>query len=216
MLSLTWFAAGVWPQTPIPAKERAGVRELTQTMSGMVRYTGIVGSIDADSMVVVEATDRGQVKEHTFAPIDLLRKGEYIRNKYSWGWYTYRWQDVKAGDTVTVEAMWDRDEKVWYCMQICIDLRPKDKLPKGQEPDKDDYFAIRSLYNEIENGIDVSDEEIKKLLPPYVKVDKKTGEKKVLDPGGLPRRWQEKLDAIREKAKKEKDKDLKATPPEKK
>jgi hypothetical protein len=211
IIALTIIAVNVSAQAPVPAQPKVAVRALTETMSS-VGYTGVVGLIDKDSMVVVETTDRGQVKEHTFVPIDLLRKGEYISEKYSGGWRAYRWQDVNAGDTVTVDAMWDRDEKVWYCMQICIQLRPKDKLPKSQEPKKDDQFEIRSLYNDIENGIDVSDEEIKRLLPPYIRVDKKTGEKTQIDSGGLPGRWQLKLDAIRAKAKRKND-DVKAPPP---
>lgn len=211
VLSLVVLATDASAQAPIPAKPKAGVKELTETTSGRVQYTGVVEVIDADRMVVVEITDRGQVKEHIFAPIDLLRKGQYIRKEVSWGWYTYRWQDVKAGDTVTLEAMWDPDEKVNYCMQVCIDLRPKDKLPKSQELEKDDYYAVRSVYNDIENGLDVSDEELKKVFPPEFKVDRKTGEKTPVKPGVVYLSYMKKLDAIRAKKKDE----LKAPPPNK-
>ena len=77
---------------------------------------------------------------------------------------------------------------------------------------KDDgWYKVASLLNDIDNGEDVDDEVVRKAFPPLI------DDGKLINPGGLNKEWQAKLDAIRAKKDKEKkDKDLKATPPEKK
>lgn len=68
--------------------------------------------------------------------------------------------------------------------------------------------------NDLENGVDVSDEEIAKVCPPTKEVRDYRGRLvQAASPGGLSKEWQEKLDAIRAKKKEE---ELKAKPPEKK
>ena len=80
--------------------------------------------------------------------------------------------------------------------------------------EKDLTFPARRIVNDIENGVDVSDEEIMKVYPPRKEVwDTRGNLIQSAAPGGLNPDWQAKLDAIRAKKK---EKDLKATPPEKK
>ncbi len=211
VLLLTLAAAGVTAQASPPSKELV-VKEITRPMAGTYPYAGIVGAIDADSMTLVVTSSRGEVKEYVFTPIDLLRKGKVLPKIY--GGCAYRWQDVKAGDRVEVEVMQDPKEKVTYCVQIMIERRPKDKLPKSQRPDDDWSFAARSTRNDIDNGLDVTDEEIKKVWPAQKEVRNSQGNLvRPASAGGLDKEYQAKLDAIRAKKK---EGDPKAPPPEKK
>jgi hypothetical protein len=193
-----------------PAKEQQRVKETTQVLSGDT-IAGVVSKINKDEMTVVEFLRDGTIKEHRLLPIDILRDGDYI---YPFSArYSYHWRDVKAGDTVDVMICHDRVDKEWYCMNISIERRPKAKLPKSQRADDDWRFAELTLLNDIDNGEDVSDADIAKAFPS--RAEKRDPSGRVLRravAGGLTPDYQAKLDAIRAK----KDKDLKATPPDKK
>ena len=98
---------------------------------------------------------------------------------------------------------------IWLILyEVCIYLRPGKPLPPSQEPKRDRRYPSSKILNDVENGIDVSDEEIAMVFP--TRRHRETQE--VTFPGGLPAAYQEKLTKIREK----KEQSLKATPPEKK
>jgi hypothetical protein len=186
------------------------VKTATVGLSGTRTLQGVVGKIDADGMVVVEMSNALEVKEHSLLPTDLLRAGKII--PLIEPRLAYRWEDVKAGDTVILEVAQDQIDKQTYCMAIRIDRRSKGRLPASQKEDKDDTFPWRRIVNDIENGIDVTDEELKKVFPAR---PERIGDDGQLIPawqGGLNKDWQKKLDAIRAKKKD----DVKAPPPEKK
>lgn len=185
------------------------VKSSTRGMSGERHLKGVVDKINDDCLTLVEVDQKtGEVHEHQFTPNDVLRNGDVMEG--STGRFTYRWQDVKRGDTVHLVVNQDRIDKVTYCIEICIWKRPKGKLPECQKPKEYENFPQFSMLNDLDNGEDVSDEEIKKLFPPTP--ERKDDSGRVIArayPGGLPKEYQKKLDEIR--AKKEK-----ATPPEKK
>jgi hypothetical protein len=189
------------------------IKTMTGNVSGSERVKGVVGSIDADGLVLVEMSDALEVKERTYKPIDVLR-GRQIMYAVS-PRFAYRWEDVKAGDTVTVIVARDRIDKEWYCMAISISRRPKGRLPASQMEEDDDTFPAWRVANDLDNGVDVSDEEIAKAHPPRKEV--LVGDKVIAPafPGGLNDEYQAKLDAIRAKAKK-KDGVKAPPPPEKK
>lgn len=188
------------------------VKTTTRGVSGSKTLKGIVGSIDRDGVVLVEISDTLAVKEHVFKPIDLLRDGEMVYDVLARS--AYRWGDVKAGDTVVLEVAEDHVDKEWYCLTIHIARRPKGRLPASQLEKEDQTFPARRIINDIENGVDVSDEEIMKVYPPRKEIRDTSGNQlQASSPGGLNKEWQAKLDAIRAKKK---EKDLKAPPPEKK
>lgn len=190
------------------------VKELTEDVAGTVRREGVVDKIDADGLTLVEVTNTGEPKEYFIVPINLLRKGEVLPE--IWGMYAYRWEDVKRGDTVKLIVKKDETDGVLYCMQICIIRRPGVKLPESQNPKKDHRYAQDRIYNDIDNGEDVSDEEIKKAFPPEFILDRKTGEKIQVQPGVTYTKYMDKLKAIREKKAKEPKQEGKPTPAEKK
>ncbi len=197
---------------PTPAKATQKVKEFTEPMGPCDVYRGIVGKIDANGLTLVEINEWFEpVLEHRIAPINVLRGGKIL--PVTFGMNAYRWDDVQVGDTVRLEVIKDKEDGILYCMEICISRRPKAKLPESQLAYKDDRFRYDSLFNDIENGEDVSDKLILKLYPP--EPERKTPSGRVIPahPGGLPKEWQEKLDIIRAKKK---EGDLKATPPEKK
>lgn len=197
---------------PPLAKATRKVKEFTEPMSADYCLNGVVGKIDADGLTLVETKEWFEpAQEHRIAPINVLRGGKIL--PVAFGMNAYRWEDMKAGDTVRLEVIKDKEDGVLYCMEICITRRPKGKLPESQLAHKDDRFRYDSLFNDIENGEDVSDKLILKLYPP--EPERKTPGGRVIPahPGGLPKEWQAKLDAIRAKKK---ETDLKATPPEKK
>ena len=175
--------------------------------------TGVVGKIGKDEMALVEFVKNGETKEHRVLPIDVLRNGEILVRTTPRR--AYRWGDVKAGDTIEVRISQDRIDKEMYCQEISIIRRPRGKLPVSQKEEKDAEFARLTILNDIDNGEDVSDEAIAKAFPSRPESRDPKGQliwKAIV--GGLNAEYQKKLDAIRDKAKKEKD--LKATPPDKK
>jgi hypothetical protein len=146
-------------------------------------------------------------------PCDILAAGKVVKSARGGG--AYLWSDVKKGDKVLIEAIKDDGEEKVYAFHIHITRRPGAKLPVGQDPKRDDRFARDSLLNDIDNGLDVNDEDVTALFPGRTIFNPSTGVAEFVRPAGLTKEYQEKLDAIREKAKK-KEKDLKATPPDKK
>jgi hypothetical protein len=113
---------------------------------------------------------------------------------------------------VEIMAVDDKSDGVCYCMSICIHRRPKATLPESQYPRADSRYDPERLYNEIDNGNDVSDEEWRKVFGPETRLDPRTGEEKPIKPGETYKKYKEKLAALRAKKKDE----LKAPPPEKK
>jgi hypothetical protein len=65
-----------------------------------------------------------------------------------------------------VELMKDKAEDKLYCLEISIRRRPGAKLPESQKPEKDDWYLHHRLFNDLENGEDVDDADIKKAFPP--------------------------------------------------
>ncbi len=194
----------------VPAeKPPLRVKTMTSGVSGSEDIKGVVGSIDADGLVLVVMSGSLEVKEHTFKPTDVLRRGEMLDSVFPR--FAYRWEHVKAGDTVILIVAEDHIDKQKYCMEIQIVRRPKGRLPASQLEEEDTAFPARRIVNDIDNGVDVSDEEILKVYPPKPArvVD---GRKLAATPGGLNEEWQAKLDAIRAKKKD----DVKAPPAEKK
>jgi hypothetical protein len=212
-LALCATAGRVHGQPPgSPALANPGVKGLTESVAGTLDRSGVVSEVDADGMTFVEIRDDGTVREHNVVPIDVLRKGDVLPRV--WGMYAYRWQDVKKGDTVEVVMKKDPADGLMYCLEICISRRPGAKLPESQNPKEDHRYDTSRIYNDLDNGVDVSDEELKKAFPPE-KEFRMNG--KLVEPERpywLPTEYEKKLDAIR--AKKAKEKNLKAKPPEKK
>jgi hypothetical protein len=154
------------------------VRDLPWMVGGTTHYTGVVEAVSDDELVLVETLEDETVREHRFAPCTVLRRGELIRFHTSGS--AYHWADVKRGDTVRVDTKKDRVDGVTYCLEICIQRRPGAKLPEGQEPQKDKNFRQRSLLNDIDNHLDVTDDDIAAAFP--ARIDPK--DDKVLTRGG--------------------------------
>jgi len=184
------------------------VRKATQFSSPSWSPVGVVEEVTEKSLTIrwwdSKAKENKSVK---LLPIDRLAAGKLLDDAV--GTKAYLWADMKVGDTVLLEAKLDSGEQEWYCLAIGIRRRPGDKLPPSQDPKNDrTRFRRDSVFNDIENGQDVSDRDIATAFP--VEYHPRTGV--LLDPGGLSKDWQAKLDAIRAK----KGQDLKATPPDKK
>jgi hypothetical protein len=208
---LSWSAAGRADPPKEPDKQVARVKTTTRGVGGGQPLGGIVGTIDADGMTLVELRKFGEEpREHYLLPIDQLRAGEVVSALSTWA---YRWQDVKPGDTVELDVAKDHIDKQRYVVEIRILKRPKGRLPASQKEDKDLYLTQLRLYHDIENGEDIEDVEIAVGFPPTVERWDRSGRFVPPTPGGLPREWQDKLDAIRAKKK---EAELKAPPPEKK
>ncbi|MCU0703886.1 MAG: hypothetical protein MUF18_07895 [Fimbriiglobus sp.] len=188
------------------------VRFLKVNSGPSYSYLGVVDEID-DTKMKLRTSDKGkeEITVELF-PIDLLAEGKMVRDPRAG--YAYRWQDVKKGDRVDVVTMQDDQEKKQYCMMIQIEYRPGAKLPLSQKPKEDTNYPMRSLFNDIDNGWNVSDGEIMAVFPPQPEEYWPSGRlMKPARPGGLDKEWQAKLDAIRAKKK---EAELKAKPPEKK
>jgi hypothetical protein len=115
---------------------------------------------------------------------------------------------------VRLTVLKDDGDRQTYCLAVCITGRRGAELPKSQDPERDQWYGRRRIYNEIANGNDVSDEEIDKEFPS--RFDTETG---VTTPGGLGDGMQQKLEANRKRIAEEKAKkgtELKAKPAEKK
>jgi hypothetical protein len=187
------------------------VKGVSEKISGTNYRKGIVTEVSAEQLTLIELHDNGKVVEHQIVPINVLSNGEILPRVD--GMFAYRWGDVKKGDTVELDVKTDKSDGVVYCLQICIHCRPGAKLPESQCPKGDRYFLARQVYNDIDNGLDVSDEELKKAFPSQFNVDPKTGEKRPGEPGVKYMEYMKKLDAIRSKKK---EAELKASPPDKK
>lgn len=206
---------GVWGAEPPkdPAKREVRVKTTTGGCGGGRHFEGIVAAINTDGLTLVERREFGQEpREHSLLPIDHLRAGKVVSSAIPC--YAYCWEDVKPGDTVELYVAQDHIDKQMYCVEIWIKKRPKGRLPTSQREDDDPHLARLRLDHDIGNGEDVGDDEIAKAFPPLKEVRDRRGNLiQATSPGGLPKHLQANLDAIRAKKK---DKDLKATPPEKK
>lgn len=195
------------------------VRQLKSTTIGW-GYRGVVELIDKEKMVFVGKAEWGppdpEVYRFTLYPIDVLASGKILPDLVVR--QTYRWEDVKVGDTLDIHVAEDKEELRRYVCTICISRRPGDKLPPSQNMKNAAWFEQDNIYNDIDNGLDVTEEDITKTFPPKWYFE--TGEKpKLIRPGGLSEEWRKKLAVNRAKIaseKERKDKESKATPPEKK
>lgn len=147
-------------------------------------------------------------KVRVFRPIDVLANGKVLDGMPG---ASYRWQDIQKGDTVTVDIVRDVDEKIDYVVSIRLDLRPGGKIPEPQNmKDGETHYLRANVRNDIENGLDVSEEEIQKAFPykpnPFAPLP--AGVTPPTD--RLPDDYCKKLSDIR--AKKEKEHGLKAKP----
>lgn len=212
ILALALLPASVaWGQPALKPPPVVRMKDITHAPGGGKWVTGVVEKVDDDGLLLLELDGRGGVVEHPILPVDLLRGGKVLKS--ATGPSAYRWQDVKRGDTIEVQAKQDDVDKEWYCTRIEIIRRPGEKLPESQDPKNDGNYPWRRLTNDLLNGVDVTDEEILKVCPPRPERKGSDGTIIPAKPGGLNAEWQAKLDAIRAKKK---DKDLKVPPPEKK
>lgn len=213
---VAFFLSGSAVAQPKVSGRTVGVvNSTTLTGWGSTKF-GVVIEIDAESMTILTPNSRGPEtnppKEYKLYPVRRLAEGKLLDNVSAAK--SYLWQDVKKGDYVSAASVVDDDDQKLYCLAICISRRPGDVLPKGQITKGDEgRYGRESLLNDIDNHKDVDDAEVKKCFPHVERRDPKSGTVDVYDLGGLPRDYQAKLDAIRAK---QKDKDLKAPPPDKK
>lgn len=212
VISAGLSAVGQAQPPATPARAEGRVKTTTERLSSGRTVKGVVGKIDTKGMTLVEVNQATvETKEHHLLPIDHLLEGKVLSDVNPR--FAYRWKDVKEGDTVELYVAEDHVDKRRYCLEIAIERRPKGKLPPSQLEGEDKYYPWHRIFNDIENGEDVSDEEIKKAFPP--RPERRDHEGRLLrsaTPGGLGAEYQKKLDAIRAK-KKEQEKDPKAAPP---
>jgi hypothetical protein len=170
-------------------------------------YWGEVVLKGDDYLVLRHRSDKNTPSvDIRFYAVDVLREGGL--HKSADGCDSYLWADVKVGDEIHLAALIEKGTELSYCTEICIRRRPRETLPMAQRPKNDTRYAQDRIFNDIENGDDVSDADIAKSFPAS-----KSDSGKLIRPAGLPKVYQERLDAIRA-AKQEKD--LKAAPPDKK
>ncbi len=180
-------------------------------------YTGEVLDIDNKGMTLRcvggwRSEDRVKPKDRVLRPIDVLSKGEVI--EYSGDADSYCWQDVKKGDTVSVDIVHDIDDKEEYCILIRIDARPKGKIPASQKPNKRGvpYHVSQNIKNDIQNGLDVDEDEIVKAFPFKRHLILPN---QAVKPDSLSDEYRQKLEANRERIAKEKELKAKSTDPKK-
>jgi hypothetical protein len=125
---------------------------------------------------------------------------------------------MKKGDKVDLMVIHDAGENKLYVTRLMISGRVGGKVPPSQLPKGDEQRLAKSnLLNDINNGLDVSDDDITTVFPTEYLPGPPGGVAPPPIPGGLNKEYQAKLDAIREKkAKDAKDKSLKAPTPDKK
>jgi hypothetical protein len=191
------------------------LKEVKECISGTRWVKGVVHSIDGDEMRVCETVkEKGgaeSTRAHNLVPVDVLRDGKVLRGVY--GRYAYRWTDVREGDLVELVVKDDRQGGKTYCLEIAIHRRPTGRLPASQDEANDDAFLFLRVLNDLRNGEDVSDEEIRLAFPP--RKERRDEKGRLLQSewrGGLTDEWQKKLDDIRAKKKEQ---ELKASPPKK-
>jgi hypothetical protein len=171
-------------------------------------YYGTVEKIDGAVVTLCGTTGlEAKPTVRTFEAIDALAEGGL--QKWASGCNTYLWSDLRTGDVVRLGIVLDEVEQKRYCVEVCINRRPGGKLPASQSPEEDGRYKQALLLNDIDNGEDVSDEDIAVAFPRKVH----SGTQEVIRQGGLDKEYQAKLDAIRAKKKEQA---LKAQPPEKK
>jgi hypothetical protein len=189
-----------------------GVKKYTKFPGNKQVYEGVVGDVGKRTMTL-RGSLAGEEKATwwTFDAVDVLADGGLLDGADG----PYLWSDMKKGDTVLLYVVRDDDEQKPYVVAFIIYRRPGGKLPPSQDPKWDRLFADSSLLNDIDNGEDVSDDDIAKVFPP-LEIPGTPGQPPPPPrPGGLSEKYQKKLDAIRAKKAKEGEKkpDLKAPPP---
>lgn len=214
------------PTTPpdAPAVDPKGygdtnVRQRKGTRNDEIGHYGVIESIDQDKMVFVGQATSGppqrEAYRYTLYSIDVLAAGKVLPDVRAH--HAYRWEDVKVGDTVDVLVKEDKEELRRYVCTIHISRRPGAKLPPSQDMKKYEGFDRENIFNDIDNGLDVTEEDITKAFPAKWYFEK--GEQpRLLRPGGLTEEWRKKLAVNRAKIADEKiakEKGLKAAPPKK-
>jgi hypothetical protein len=208
-LTLPLVAQPPEPAKVIPPLRNIGVKGWTKGMRqgrGTETYDGVVEKVEGRLVTWICSDGSAEKpKSRTHEAIDVLADGKMVENAE--GAWAYLWADLQKGDTVQLELARDTEEDKLYVVAVKITGRKGGRVPPSQQPKEDEYRLERcNLLNDIENGIDVDDILIAKLFP------MRYGSFAPI-PAGLPREWQDKLDAIRAKKK---EAELKAQPPEKK
>jgi hypothetical protein len=185
---------------------------------GSQSYYGVVTEIDEDKLTIrCKELQTGKETETTLYAIDLLKAGEV--QDWADSAHSYRWQDVKKGDTVHLWDKKDPTDGTRYVFEIAVYGRPGGKLPQSQKAKEDkSRWAKYSLLNDIDNGEDVNEDDILKTFPAFWTTDSQD-RRLLIKPAGLPEEYRNKLFDNRAKiaaAREKKEAEVKAKPPEKK
>lgn len=174
-------------------------------------YSGVVVSIDKEALTLRWLDRRkGEEQESTFHALDLHKAGKI--QEWADGATSYRWQDVKKGDTIDLKVQKDETDGKVYALDFIIRRRPGEKLPIAQKPKHDSRWYSDSFLNDIDNGEDKTEQEIVERFPPLF--DHRTHG--MIKPTTFPPEYRTKISDIRDKKNAEKEKkeqELKATPP---
>ena len=125
LVVLIVFAGGdPCPAQPTPEQPKGGSKSFNVKLTananvgGSLR-TGIVNEIDEKGMsVLCDNVKDQQVVLVQIDPLDLHTQGKVAKNAQAHN--AYRWQDVKKGDHVWIEAKYDDGLARWYCITVCI------------------------------------------------------------------------------------------------
>ena len=223
----------VVPPIPLPIPEDApavnprgdggtNVRQTQYLRNDGVTLRGVVESVEVGKLVIVGSRAMGDFEpvfaRYTLHPIDVLAAGYSLPGVALYD--SYLWEDIKVKDTVEVFVKEDKEERKRYVCSVCIDRRPGDKLPLNKGMKWTTGYCQRNILNDIENGLDVSEEAIREAFPPFIYTS--PGQPpRLMRPGGLPEKYRKLLITVRGEIamaedKKRKEAELKAKPPEKK
>ena len=176
----------------------SGVRKLDRCSSPAIGYEGAV-ILKTEGSLILRSYCKylKSTVDRTFYPVDLLAQQKRVSGAN--GCRAYLWSDVEKGDLIEVDTMHDEVENLTFIFAICIQRRPGKPLPKGQDHKNDHRYAKESIYNEIESGHDVDEVMIGKTFVAEKYVNRITGREIILDPGGLPEKYRERLRASRDR-----------------
>jgi hypothetical protein len=170
VVTLGWvFEVVAQPPKPPPRPKQdtriTGVKEGRIFSTGVENFYGQVEKVSGRQVTLTCYCSRDEKpKSRTFEAIDVLAEGGLI--DAATGASAYLWSDMKRGDTVTLKIVRDEDEDKQYCVRIQISGRIGGKVPESQDPETDKVrLAECNLLNDINNGLDVSDEDIAELFP---------------------------------------------------
>ena len=175
---------------PKSESNAGGVVNATTLAGAKGLQFGVVIEVNVKSMVVAcphpGEPETKPPKEYRLYPVRRLADGKVLDKVAAAE--SYRWQDVKKGDTISAMTAVDDEDKKRYCLAIRIHRRPGDVCPRGRllNEMKAGYGAD-SLLNDIDNGKDVDDTEIKKYFGASTYKNPDSGKVEVVRPGGLPR-----------------------------